>query len=108
MFRVWYENGYEDGSELSDWETMPDTGVVAIYQTHGFKGNIRLGTISSGSDWYWMTQEGLIEHSGTSSEEPNVWLEAVLPENAVAKKGKWVSDERMLEVNQALIEMSQN
>lgn len=108
MFKIWYEDYVAEGNNLEDWNALPNEGVVGIYQTHGFKGSMRLGTICEGCDWYWMTVEGLIEQNNNSADEPNEWVDVVIPEGAIAKKGKWVSDERMAEVHQALMNMAEN
>lgn len=108
MFRIWYTDGFSDGNDISDWINLPESGVVAIYQTHGFKGNIRLGSICSGSDWYWMNESGIIEQNGFSVDTPGEWSKVNIPDNAITKKGIWVSDERMNQVNLELIEMAEN
>ena len=108
MFRIWYEDHFVDGEGIEDWQSLPSEGVLAIYQTHEIIDGIRFGNICSGSDWYWMTDQGLIEQNGESLDEPGTWVDISLPSNYVAKKGIWTSNERIEEVNQALIEMAEN
>lgn len=108
MFRIWYEGQTLDGETLEDWANAPETGVVAVYQALGFKGTLKLGNISSGADWYWMTKDGLTDSNGYSGDEVGVWVDVDLPEGAIAKKGKWVSLERLQEVEEEIIEMVEN
>lgn len=108
MFRIWYEDQTIDGETFQDWSNAPETGIVAVYKHFGYKGNIKLGVICSGSDWYWMTEDGMIDSNGYSGDEIGVWVDVDLPEGAIAKKGKWVSLERLSEVDQEILEVINN
>lgn len=109
MFRIWYEDGFIDGETFQDWINAPEDGVITIYQLFGYnENNIKLANICSGSDWYWMNTDGKIDQNGYSGDEIGVWVDVDIPNGAVAKKGKWVSLERLSEVEQQLLEMMEN
>jgi hypothetical protein len=96
-FTIWYEDNKLDGNSVKDWITSPKEGVVAVLE---YFGDSRY-RISSGSDWYWMSGTDICQ-SGTTHDEPNKFVQNLQPNNPTIKSGKWVSDQRMNEVDKAI------
>lgn len=104
-WKIWYESDEVTGSTLEEWTAAPEEGVVAIYELFYIEDGIPWGRISSGSDWYWMMPDGNVDHNCYSGDEVGVWVDIDLPEGAVAKKGKWVSEERLNQVDQEIADI---
>jgi len=99
LVKIWYEDSELIVNNLEEWINAPYEGVVGIYEFFENKDGINYGRISMGSDWYWMLPDGNIDHNLDSSEIVDHWLDVQIPEDAYEKKGKYVSNERMNEVN---------
>lgn len=107
-WKIWYEDFEIQGNSLEEWINAPYEGVVGIYEFFENKDNINYGRISVGADWYWMLPDGNISHNMDSSETVDFWIEADIPEGAYEKKGKYVSNERMEEVSNKIVELINN
>lgn len=105
---IWYEEDKVHGTTAEEWQQAPSEGVVAVYELFDNSKGYNIGRISNGSDWYWMTPDGEVGHSGTSSDIPDEWLELDAPDSALLKKGKWVTNERLAEVDAELWELISN
>jgi hypothetical protein len=108
-FKIWYEDTEVIGNSLSDWQNAPIDGVITVYEffyrdEHGTP----YARVSSGSDYYWMTPDEQVGQSCSSSEEPGVWLDCEFPIDAIVKRGKWVSEERLDQVLQETLLMVEN
>jgi hypothetical protein len=99
-FTIWYENNQYEGHSLDDWQSLPNNGVVAVLE---YFDDSRY-RISSGSDWYWILGDDVLQ-SGTTHNEPNKFVQNPQPTNPTIKSGKWVSDQRMNEVDNAIKEI---
>lgn len=106
MWKIWYVDNEVEGESFDDWVDYPDEGIVAIYHFYGRgEDGVMRGLALSGTDWYWMTPDGIIAQNSDTTYEVDYWVDVDLPENAVSKKGKWVSDERMYQVNNFIAEI---
>jgi hypothetical protein len=105
-WKIWYTDYELEGNSIQEWIDSPTEGVVAVYEFFGVtpEGHL-LGRCSLGSDWYWMTESGEVQINNDSADEPDVWLPVDLPPNVHVKKGKWVSNERMKQVNDEIDDM---
>lgn len=105
-FVIWYTDRQETGRNLDDWSNMSDDGVVAVYEFFGRpEDGIPRAMSWVGSDWYWMLSDGT--RLGSNDESTMVvdeWTEHHAPPGAILKRGRWVSQERMDEVNAQLLE----
>ena len=102
MWRIWYTNGYIDGSSQEEWNAAPDDEVQGVAEFFGYdEYGRKSGAIHSGSDWYWM-DNGTICANYASLDEPNVWLEHNAPATAVLKKGRYTTQERIDEVDEQI------
>lgn len=104
-FKIWYDTFEVEGDTIEDWQNAPAEGVVAIYEFFGFQNGFTTGRINSGSDWYWMDENGTIDHCLSTEDQPGVWVDFTIPPNCIAKKGLWVSDERMSQVDQEILKI---
>lgn len=93
-FKIWYVDSTLTGKTFEDWKNAPEDGVLAVYE----KFDDGTGRMSAGSDWYWMLPDENVYQSGTSSFVKGEYLSHNAPADAILKKGKWVTDERMQEV----------
>lgn len=106
MWTIWFDDMEVEGSSFEEWQACKGDGVVGIYVSHG-RGDdgVMRGAVFSGCDWYWMMPDGTIYSNGESSDVDGVWVEADIPVDAVPKMGKLVPDERMIEFDNAVIEL---
>jgi len=102
-FTIWYENGKFEGNGVDDWMRSPNTGVVGILE---YFGDSRF-RISAGSDWYWIENKDVV-HSNTTHDEPGKFVVNPNPNNKTIKTGKWVSDQRMKQVDEEIAEIINN
>jgi hypothetical protein len=102
-FKIWYANGFVEGnsvqgSTFQDWNNAPSDGVLFIYIFFQYDGSgIPLGEVMCGSDWYWMTPDGTLGQSNSSSDVIGEYVPCNAPTDAVVKKGKWVPDEELVQ-----------
>jgi hypothetical protein len=108
MIKIWYEDNELIVNSLEEWINAPYEGVVGIYEFFENIDGINYGRISMGSDWYWMLPDKNINHNLDSSEIVDNWLEVNIPEGAYEKKGKYVSDKRINEVNDEIKNIIEN
>lgn len=103
MWKIWFDDMEVEGSSFEDWQSCSSEGVVGVYVSFG-RGDdgVMRGAVFSGSDWYWMTPDGVIYSNNETSDDPGVWVDAEVPSDAVVKSGLWVSDERMAEFDSAV------
>lgn len=104
MWTIWYNDSTVHGESLEEWKELPNTGVVAVYQYYGRgEDGVMRGKILSGTDWYWMLPDGTIEQNKDTTDIRDHWVKVRFPKGAVTKKGIWVTDEKMEEVEQELV-----
>lgn len=96
-FKIWYENNDLEGNSVEDWMSFPNTGIVGILE---YFDNLRY-RISTGSDWYWLEGTDVVQ-SNTTHEFPDHFVENPVQDNPSVKSGKWVSDDRMNQVDSAI------
>jgi hypothetical protein len=103
MWKIWFDDVEVEGSSFEEWQACKNEGVVGIYVSFGRgEDGVMRGAIFSGSDWYWMTPDGVIHANNQTSDDPGDWVDVATPSDAVVKSGLWVSDERMNEFNVAV------
>lgn len=103
-WRIWYSDGYIDGSTQEEWNAAPYDDVQGVAEFFGYDSYGRkLGAIHSGNDWYWM-DNGVISSGPASIDEPGVWLDHNAPPTAVLKRGKYTTQERIDEVDRQIAE----
>lgn len=103
-WKIWYKGGATtEGVSDQDWAEAEADDVVCIAVKLGYnESGIALGETFLGCDWYWM-HEGKLYQSLSSSEIPGDWLSHDAPETAVLKRGRWTTDEEMLELTNAMM-----
>lgn len=105
-WKIWYVDTEYEGSTIEEWLALPDEGVVAILEWEGWYKEFLLTRHVSGSDWYWVDENETICAAPDTADEPGIWVPYPGPETNTIKKGKWVSNERMSQVEQELMEIS--
>lgn len=106
MWTIWYKKDTVHGESVEEWSSLPDEGVVAIYQYEGRgEDGVMRGKIFLGTDWYWMLPTGEIGQNSETTDTKNYWVDVELPEGAMPKKGIWVTDKKMKQVETELIKI---
>jgi hypothetical protein len=94
-WRAWYTGGRTFDSATTEWEDLPDDGVVLImlYQDVRDSSNFFLRRGMSGADYYF--KSGDIYGSGFHDDE----IPRRYP-GASIKRGKWTTEEEMYAVTE--------
>ena len=105
-FKIWYSDGEVIGTTQEDWQQAPEDNVIAVYEFLGRNSDgIPLAMTHSGSDWYWLAQDGRVGQNGASTMMVGHWLDHDAPPGAILKRGVWVSQERLDQSMQELREL---
>lgn len=98
-WRAWYDDLSVFDSRSSDWESLPSDGLqmVVLYQSDGGRQMI------SGQDYYFRADgpDGRPIY-GANCDPPEDTERRYV--NAVIKRGRWTSTERIQEINRLAVE----
>lgn len=96
-FLIYYaDHSVFEGKTLDDWKSAPDDGVIVIvefYKRTYSASNRHTKQSYAGTDYYWMLENGSIEHGSAKQ----------IPDRSYIKAGQLISDAEYLEIyNKAL------
>jgi len=100
-WRVWYADGSQHNSKDTEWEDLPDDGVliIVLYFDEKRPDGKPLRRINSGVDWYFRAK-GLRDFIyGQNNDTPEENRKRY-GDNISLKQGKWTDEETMYKAEQ--------